>query len=171
MKKIRVYNSWQELTLKGERENDIINLKTDTVRENEESMQISICLMDDLSDRQNVKIKEALKESGKPKISFNKFGIAPASYPFLEDIVSLLKENPDIRLELALHAIKDKLPGDNMEISEKLSRELTFYFINKGIDKAAFQSEGFGLSQPVFNQYIPDSTTMVGIIEFMFMSN
>ena len=169
MKKIRIYGTWQELALKGEREEDKVNEKTDSFVEQNKTMQIGIYFMDDLSERQKVKIKEALKESGKLAVRFNQYGIIPASYPFLDNVVGVLKENPDIRLELVLHAIKDEIPGDTMEISERWAQELAFYFKNKEIDMDAFGSKGFGLSHPVFKPFVPDSKTIDGVIEFIFM--
>jgi len=169
MKKIRIYGTWQELALKGEREEDKVNEKTDSFAGQNKTMQIGIYFMDDLSERQKVKIKEALKESGKLAVRFNQYGIIPASYPFLDNVVGVLKENPDIRLELVLHAIKDEIPGDTMEISERWAQELAFYFKNKEIDMDAFGSKGFGLSHPVFKPFVPDSKTIDGVIEFIFM--
>jgi len=169
MKKIRIYGTWQELALKGEREEDKVNEKTDSFVEQNKTMQIGIYFMDDLSERQKVKIKEALKESGKLAVRFNQYGIIPASYPFLDNVVGVLKENPDIRLELVLHEIKDEIPGDTMEISERWAQELAFYFKNKEIDMDAFGSKGFGLSHPVFKPFVPDSKTIDGVIEFIFM--
>src|SRR5450759_1390670 len=159
MKKIRIYGTWQELALK----------ETNSVAGQNKTMQIGIYFMDDLSERQKVKIKEALKESGKLAVRFNQYGIIPASYPFLDNVVGVLKENPDIRLELVLHEIKDEIPGDIMEISERWAQELAFYFKNKEIDMDAFGSKGFGLSHPVFKPFVPDSKTIDGVIEFIFM--
>jgi outer membrane protein OmpA-like peptidoglycan-associated protein len=161
IKKIRIYGTWQEMTLK----------ETNSVVDQNKTMQISIYFMDDLAERQKVKIKEALKESGKLAVKFNQYGIIPASYPFLDNIVGVLNENPDVRLELVLHAIKDEIPGDAMEISEGWAQELAFYFKNKGINMDAFHSKGFGLSQPVFNPSVPGIKTIDGIIEFIFMKN
>jgi outer membrane protein OmpA-like peptidoglycan-associated protein len=169
MKKIRIYDSFQELTLKDERVKDEINEKTDSVVKQNKTLQIRIYFMDDLSERQNVKIKEALKESEKLSVRFDQYGIIPVSYPFLDNIVVVLKENPDIRLEIVLHAIKDEIAVDTMEISEKWAQELAFYFKSKEIGMDAYQSKGSGLSQPVFKPFVPDSKTIDGVIEFIFM--
>ena len=135
MKKIRIYNNYQELALKGEREEDKVKEKTDSVIEQNKTMQIRIYFMDDLSERQKTKIREALKESGKLVVRFDKYGIKPASYQVLDNFVGVLKENPDIRLELVLNAVEDENPGNKMGISEKWAQEMAFYFKNKEIDK------------------------------------
>jgi outer membrane protein OmpA-like peptidoglycan-associated protein len=171
IKKIRIYDNYQELALKGKREEDKVNEKTDSVTEQNKSLQIRFYYTDDMSERQKVKIREALKESGKLTIKFDKYGIKPASYQFLDSIAGILKENPDIRLELVLNAHEAEIPGNKMEISEEWARELTFYFKNKKIDINALRCKGFDLSNPVFKPFIPDSKTIDGVIEFMFMKN
>jgi len=171
MKTIRIYDTYQELALKDEGEQDEgeVNKKTDSVAEQNKTIQSKVYFMDDLSEHQKVKIKEALKESGKLDVRFDQYGIVPASYLFLNKIVGILKENSDIRLEMVLHAMEDKIPGEPIEISERWAQELAFYFKNKEIDPDAFHSKGFGLSRNVFKSFVPDSKTMDGIIEFIFM--
>jgi outer membrane protein OmpA-like peptidoglycan-associated protein len=171
MKEIRIYDTCQELALKDKGEDDDINEKTDSVVEQNKTMQSSICLMDDLSERQKVRIKEALKGFGKLAVTFDQYGIKPASYQFLDNVVSILKENPEIRLELVLHTNEDDIHGNRMEISEKWAQELSFYFKNKEIDMDKFRSKGFGLSNPVFKLFVKDSKTIDGVIEFVFMNN
>ncbi|MCX6254699.1 MAG: hypothetical protein NTV31_09525, partial [Bacteroidia bacterium] len=135
------------------------------------TLQISIYFMDDLSGRQKGKIEEALKESGKLAVELDQYGIKPASYQFLDNVVGVLKENPDIRLEIVLHSIKDEIQDNKMGISEKWVQELSFYFKNKGIDMNALHSKGFGMSFQIFKPFVPDSKTIDGEIEFIFMKN
>jgi outer membrane protein OmpA-like peptidoglycan-associated protein len=169
MKKIRVYDTYQELTVKNERIEIKINEKNDPVAGRNKTTLVSIYFMDDLSERQKSKIIESLKESGELTVIFDQSGIIPASYPFLDNIAGILKENPDIRLEIALNSVKDEKAGDEMEISEKWAQELAFYFKNKEINMDAFRSKGFGLSNPVFKQNVSANKTIVGTAEFIFM--
>jgi outer membrane protein OmpA-like peptidoglycan-associated protein len=171
MKKIRIYDNYEESTLNGEKKEVEVNEKTDSVAEQNKTMQVEIYFMDDLSQRQKVKIKEPLQKFGKLEVKFDKYGIIPASYPFLDNVIDILKENPDIRLELVLHAIEDKKPGDTMEMSEKCARELAFYFKNKEVNMDAIRSKGFGISSPAFKPFVPDSKTIKGVIELVFMKN
>jgi hypothetical protein len=171
MKKIRIYNNWQEFALKGTGEGDEVTLGTDSVTEQKKTMHISICYMDDLSERQKVKIGGALEESGKKSVIFHRYGLDPASLPFLDNVVSVLKQNPDIRLELVLHTIENEMLAGKMGISEIWAQELAFFFKNKGIDKDLVRSKGFGLSKPVFKPYVKDNKTIDGIVEFIFMKN
>jgi PKD repeat protein len=171
MKKIKIYDTYQEFALKEEREEVEGNEKTNLIAAQNKTMQSRICFMDDLSEQQKVKIKEALSESGKLAVKFDQFGIAPSSYPFLDKIVGILKENSDIRLEMVLHAMKDEIQDEPMEISEQWAQELAFYIKNKETSMDAFRCKGFGVAHPGFMPFMPDNKTIDGVIEFIFLKN
>ena len=171
MKKISIYNTYEELAINGLEDADEINEKTDTVSLQNKALQIRIHLMDDLSEPQKVKIREAFMETGKLAVRFDQYGINPASYPFLDKVAGLLKENPELRLEIVAQASEDIKPGDAGEISEKWARELAFYFKNKEIDRNAFHSKGFDLSVPVFEPFLPGNKTIDGLVAFIFLKN
>ena len=171
MKKIRVYNSYQELALKGETGKDELNVKTDALASQDKTIQIRIYFMDDLSEKQKAKIEETLKEFKKAAVKFDKNGIKPASYPFLNKIATILKENPDIRLELAVIGSEDVLSEGPMAISAIWAQELGFYLKNKEIDTDSFHCKGFGLSYPFFKPFVPDNATIDGEMELIFIKN
>jgi outer membrane protein OmpA-like peptidoglycan-associated protein len=169
LKKIRIYNTYQELALTGEKEVNGANEKTDSVLNQTKTMQIRIYFMDDIPERQKVKIEGSLKTTGNPVIRFDKYGIKPDSDQFLEKVAVVLKDNPDIRLELNVNAFKDKIQGVKMKESEKWAQELGFFLKNKGIDMNAFRSKGFGSSNPAFTPLVPESKIIDGEIGFIFM--
>ena len=125
--------------------------------------------MDDLSARQRTKIEGMIKVSGEMTLNFNKKGILPDSYPLLDNIIEVLRENPDLSLELAVHAFENELTGEKMEISENWAQELALYFLNKEIGTDIFHSKGFGLSPSVLKPIVRDNKTIDGAIEFIFM--
>ena len=169
MKKIRIHNSCQEVALEGEEEDNKSNGITDSLAGQCKTMQISICLMDDLSGQQKARITERLKESGRPAIRFDQYGIAPASFPFLDNIARILEADPDIRLEIVLKPIKDEIPGETMNPSEKWAQEVAFYFKNKDVDMNRFSSKGFGPGYQLLKPPVTVSRTIDGVMEFMFM--
>jgi outer membrane protein OmpA-like peptidoglycan-associated protein len=166
MKNIRIYNGFQELALKEERGEDKESWKTDSPEVQFNTMQVSVYLMDDLSGQQKVRITETLNKSGELTVKFDKYGILDASYPVLDDVAGILKVNPDIRLEITVHAT---IYDDAARISERRSKELEYYLLNRGIDKDSFGSKGFGLDHQSFRQTDPESKAIDGIIEFIFL--
>jgi hypothetical protein len=158
IKNIRIYNSSQELTLTGNTAAGKVN----------ETVQIRTILMDDLSNRQRRSIEEALMG---PKwfVGFDKFGIMPDSYPFLDKAVTILKNNPEIRLEMVVHTAVEKTLSDSIKTADKWVQELNFYFRNRGVDTNAFRSVRAGLSQDSFQSNIGDNYSAERIIEFIYL--
>jgi outer membrane protein OmpA-like peptidoglycan-associated protein len=125
--------------------------------------------MDDLTSRQRTIIKESLTGAFELTVKYDKAGILKVSYPFLDAIAELLKNNQDLRLELVVHSLKDKVQADQPEICDQWARELSFYLKNKGADHDAFSSNSFGSSDSVFDQDMPDNKTVDGEVEFVFL--
>jgi outer membrane protein OmpA-like peptidoglycan-associated protein len=171
MKKIRIFDSFQELGFKGEEGHALFNEKPDSAATQEKKPEIMIYFMDDLSERQKSKIKAMITTSGELTINFNKYGLLPVSYLLLDKIIQVLKENPDIKLEMAVHGSENELSVEKMNISEKWSQELAFYFRNNGSRGDSFISTGFGLSPSVFKPVLQGNNTNDGAIEFIFMKN
>jgi hypothetical protein len=169
MKKIHIYDNFQELALGKNISEAEINEKPATALNQEKTLQISVYFVDDLSGRQKGKIEEALRGTGQPVIKFDKFGISASSDKYLDKVASILKESPDIRLEMVVHSLKDEMSGNRMPISEMWARELSFYFKNKEANMNAVHSKGFNQSNQIFNPFIPESKTTDGEIEFIFM--
>ena len=171
MKKIKIFDSYQELELKAKRRDDTFNEKTDTVEITDKKLQGMIYFMDDLSGQQKTKIKTMIISPEELTVNLNKNGILPDSYQLLDNIIEVLKENPDIRLEMVTRAIENELPVGKKEISEIWAQELTLYFRNKEVSSDAYSCKGLGLSRSVFKPVVPENKTTDGVIEFIFMKN
>jgi hypothetical protein len=169
MKKIRIYDNFQELALGSKRSEGEINTEPVSALNQDNTIQLSVYLMDDLSGRQKSKIEEALKGSGESTVKYDKYGINPSSDKFLDKVAGVLKENPDIRLEIVLHSLKDEIKDNRMPISETWARELSFYFKNKDVDMNAVHSKGFDQSHQIFKPFIPGNRSIDGEIKFIFM--
>ena len=170
LKKIKVFDSYRELKLKREKTEEIAIVKRDSANTKLNTLQTSIYLMDDLYEKQKVKISEGLMELGKSSIRFDKFGIIPSSFPFLEKIAGILAANPDIRLDVVLYPIEDETGGNKMTLSQ-MAQELTFYFKTKEINKNAIHVKGLSLPMQIFKPPVPDNKTVDGSLELIFMKN
>jgi OmpA-OmpF porin, OOP family len=77
--------------------------------------------------------------------------ILPESYQVLNDIVSILKENPELKVFIEGHT---SIAGDsafNMKLSQSRADNVKKYFESKGIDPIRLRSEGFGATKPLNN--------------------
>ncbi len=98
--------------------------------------------------KQEVKqvFREALNgiqfETGKSKIK-------KASYPILDNIVKIMKDNPAYKLFIKGHTDNDGNAAQNLKLSQDRASEVLKYLKGKGVDESRMHSEGYGDTQPV----------------------
>lgn len=168
-KTIRIYDTYQEWILTNGDQLDETAKSTDNIENKQLSVQIRIYIMGDLSEKYGAKIKEALSRISKPVIEFDQYGILPASYPVLDNVSLVLKENPDIRLELSIHALEETTPGNSFKTAENWAQELAFYLKNKETEIHAYHCKGFGKLQPLLNPMLPEGEDTKGVLELIFL--
>lgn len=64
--------------------------------------------------------------------------------PVLNKVITILKENPKVKLEVISHTDAQGIDKDNQVLSEKRSKSVVDYFISKGIDAKRLQAIGKG---------------------------
>ena len=82
--------------------------------------------------------------------------IKPESFPTLEKLFAVLKQNPTIRISIeghvcCIHDVPDALDSDTDEpiLSVNRARAIYQYLIDKGIDAGRLEYRGFGKQHPV----------------------
>ncbi|MCS6822655.1 MAG: OmpA family protein [Cytophagaceae bacterium] len=78
---------------------------------------------------------------------FDKADIRPDAAIELNKIVELLKNNPDIKIELASHTDERGSDRYNQILSQKRAESAVNYIISKGIDKKRITAKGYGESK------------------------
>lgn len=73
----------------------------------------------------------------------------PSSYESLNNVVSLLKMNSDVKIELSAHTDNKGAKNYNMKLSDQRAASVAAYLINKGINKERIVSKGYGFDQPI----------------------
>ena len=80
----------------------------------------------------------------------NKYDILPESYPELDKLYALLKENPTVKIEIGGHtSINTSDQKFNEELSSNRALAVKKYLVSKGIDSPRIRTEGFGDSKPL----------------------
>jgi outer membrane protein OmpA-like peptidoglycan-associated protein len=77
------------------------------------------------------------------------FRILPESEPELAKLVSFLKHNPNLVVEIQGHTDNTGNPKSNLELSEMRAKSVVEYLISNGIPATRLQSKGFGETIPV----------------------
>ncbi len=85
----------------------------------------------------------------------DKYNIKPQYYKILDEAVSILKENPSIKLEIQGHTDTRASKDYNQTLSENRAKAVMEYLVNKGISPSRLNTVGYGLSRPI----APNTTT------------
>ena len=79
---------------------------------------------------------------------FDKATLRPESMTALDELAQVLRENPNVTIEMASHT--DRMGSDqyNLELSSRRARSVIDYLISVGISPDRLQSQGYGESRP-----------------------
>lgn len=76
--------------------------------------------------------------------------LKPESYPTLKEIADVLKENPDVRVQVVGHTDSDGEVAFNLDLSKRRSVSVKNELVSKfGIDGARLDTDGKGESVPI----------------------
>ena len=75
--------------------------------------------------------------------------IKPESYPVLEDLTRVLKERPDIKVEIQGHTDSVGSESFNLALSQRRAEAVRNYLIMHGIDPSRLIAKGYGESRPI----------------------
>jgi outer membrane protein OmpA-like peptidoglycan-associated protein len=79
----------------------------------------------------------------------NRFELNPTSQTELDKLVTLLQENPTIKIEIGGHTDNVGKAADNLALSDHRAKAVVDYLLAKKIDPARLSSTGYGMTQPV----------------------
>jgi len=99
-------------------------------------------------------IKKQLDEKGHVAIygilfDLDKASLKPESEKSLREIVKLMRNYPDLKLELQGHTDNQGSTEYNLDLSQRRAEAVKAYLVAFGIDNSRLAAKGYGLSQPV----------------------
>ncbi len=80
---------------------------------------------------------------------FDKFTLKKESYPELDRLTKLIKDNPKYKIKIEGHTDNIGSESYNMELSRKRAESVRNYIISKGVPSKRFSLIGFGSSMPI----------------------
>jgi len=84
-------------------------------------------------------------------LEFNtgKYIILPQYYHELDGAIVVLKNNPNVDIEIQGHTDSVGQPKDNMILSDNRAKAVKDYFIAHGISKDRLFTKGYGATRPI----------------------
>jgi outer membrane protein OmpA-like peptidoglycan-associated protein len=83
------------------------------------------------------------------QFAFGKADLVPASFTVLDNVVTILKDNPSLTLAIEGHTSRDGSLAVNMKLSQSRADNVKAYIVSKGIDAARLTAKGFGPAKPI----------------------
>ena len=80
---------------------------------------------------------------------FDKYELKSTSFPELDKLVKLLKDNPGMAVEISGHTDDTGTDEYNLELSSLRAESVYHYLVVKGIDQKKLTYKGYGESRPV----------------------
>ncbi len=89
---------------------------------------------------------------------FDKATIKEESLPNLEVLLTILNDNPDIKIELGAHTDSKGTDAYNQKLSQRRAQSVVDWLVGKGISVSRLAAKGYGESQPVAANKNPDGS-------------
>ena len=83
--------------------------------------------------------------------------IDPQSFPGLDEVVAMMKDNTKMEIQLEGHTDNQGNPAKNMDLSEQRVENVKKYLASKGIDKGRIKTKAFGGTKPLLNANTPEA--------------
>ncbi|MCL2650167.1 MAG: OmpA family protein [Candidatus Azobacteroides sp.] len=93
--------------------------------------------------------------------------ITKASYPILDAIVMIMRENPTYFLTINGHTDNVGKPESNQILSEKRAAAVRNYIVSNGVDAGRLTIRGFGDTQPLVPNTTAANRTLNRRVEFI----
>lgn len=102
---------------------------------------------------------------------FDKFDLRPESFVELDRVVTLLKENPAIEIEMSAHTDSKGADDYNMRLSDNRARSVREYIVAKGVAASRIVSQGYGETKPVATNETDDGRQLNRRVEFKILKD
>lgn len=97
--------------------------------------------------------------------------ITPESYPELDIVVGMMRENPSMIIQLEGHTDYQGNASENMKLSRQRVKAVKDYLVEKGIAKSRIHTKAFGGTMPLSRDNTPEAHRMNRRVELRILDN
>lgn len=95
--------------------------------------------------------------------------LTKSSYEEIDRLLSILEENPKMKIEISGHTDKTGSEPLNFKLSENRAKAVVDYLVQKGISSSRLEYKGFGSLQPVADNATAAGRTKNRRVEFKIL--
>jgi outer membrane protein OmpA-like peptidoglycan-associated protein len=114
-----------------------------------EQAEVKSYIIAELPEEVVNQINEAFNDIDNAYFGFDETEVAESSYPILDRIVKIMRQNPDIRIEIAAHTDNNGSFEYNMNLSKARAQSIVKYLVSEGISRNRLRAVGYGESRPI----------------------
>ena len=92
---------------------------------------------------------DVIKLNQKVFFKYDKADILPQSFPLLNEVATILKDNPTIQIRIEGHTDSRGSDSYNLKLSDRRAASVRTYLRDQGVDGTRMVSEGFGEKRPI----------------------
>ena len=100
-----------------------------------------------------------------------KSDIMPQSYNALQHLLELLRQHPDVHIELRGHTDNQGTADFNMRLSLARAEAVANYLIERGINAQRLSTQGFGKTMPIDSNDTPEGRSKTRRVEYQVIAN
>jgi OmpA-OmpF porin, OOP family len=147
----------------------LASVKLDRIRfEYGSAMLSNVRIAAGLPDMRNKLLSEGRIVSYGIYFDVNKDVVKAESYGSLKEIATILKENPDVKINIVGHTDADGADASNLDLSKRRAASVKTELVKTfGIDASRMQTDGKGEAQPVASNDTPSNKAMNRRVEFI----
>jgi outer membrane protein OmpA-like peptidoglycan-associated protein len=134
------------------------------------SAKVKTYMLAELPTEVIAKINRDFAELADANFEFNKTEVSENSYHILDKVVKIMKENPDLAMEIAAHTDNIGSFEFNMELSQRRAQSIVDYLVSNGIDKIRLLGKGYGESRPIETNSTEEGRMMNRRVEFIILN-
>ncbi|WP_296385740.1 OmpA family protein [Winogradskyella sp.] len=97
--------------------------------------------------------------------------IQPSSYPAVDRIVNMLKDNPDVSIKIEGHTDANGTRESNQTLSENRAKSVMHYIKNKGVDGSRLSTVGYGEEKPMAMEDNEEAYALNRRVEIVYTGN
>lgn len=97
--------------------------------------------------------------------------INPKSFPGLDEVVVMMKDNSKLEIQLEGHTDNQGNPKKNMELSQERVDNVKKYIVSKGVAKDRVKTKAFGGTKPILNANTPEARALNRRVEMRILKD
>jgi OOP family OmpA-OmpF porin len=96
----------------------------------------------------------------------NKSVLMPESYAELDNLIRLLSNQPELKIEINGHTDSDGSDELNLKLSEERAKSVVAYLVSKGVKNDRLTAKGLGETKPAVPNTSPENKAINRRVEF-----